>query len=256
MTNLRQDSVISNAMSADTAFVINHHQMSLPRPFLIIAATDGCFGYLPSPMHFEWLLLSTLRDASGPRKLVDADAGADQRRSLATTPRWPSWGSAPTSMASVSCSPTAPPTGRAVGEPLDDPARGVTDLNGNSSAAPPADAQTAATLGRLPAGLRAIPRRPAAIRRAHREGRGHRRRVHPARGLPGRRRRAERMDLRRTRRHGTSSSNGSSAPPTPMTPRPAARPPSSGSAPDAPRSRRTTGESKRLSPRSPATAAT
>ena len=66
MANLRQDSVISNAMSADTAFVVNHRRIQLDTPFLIIAATDGCFGYLPSPMHFEWLLLSTLRSAPDP----------------------------------------------------------------------------------------------------------------------------------------------------------------------------------------------
>ncbi len=66
MTNLRQDSVISNAISADTAFVVNHRRLQLRTPFLIIAATDGCFGYLPSPMHFEWLLLSTLQTALDP----------------------------------------------------------------------------------------------------------------------------------------------------------------------------------------------
>ena len=32
-------------------------------PFLVIAATDGCFGYVPSPMHFEHLVLAALRDA-------------------------------------------------------------------------------------------------------------------------------------------------------------------------------------------------
>ncbi len=63
MTNLRADSVVSNAMSADTPFTVNHHQLSLREPFLLVAASDGCFGYLPSPMHFEHLLLTTLRDA-------------------------------------------------------------------------------------------------------------------------------------------------------------------------------------------------
>lgn len=64
MANLRQDSTISNAMSADTAFVVNHREVVLSSPFVLVAATDGCFGYLPTPMHFEWLLLSTLRDAT------------------------------------------------------------------------------------------------------------------------------------------------------------------------------------------------
>ncbi|HYN30975.1 MAG TPA: protein phosphatase 2C domain-containing protein [Dermatophilaceae bacterium] len=65
MTNLAQDSVVSNAMSADTDFVVNHRRVELTAPFLAVAATDGCFGYLRSPMHFEHLLLSTLRDSAG-----------------------------------------------------------------------------------------------------------------------------------------------------------------------------------------------
>jgi hypothetical protein len=64
MANLRQDSVVSNAMSADTEFVVHHRQVELTAPFLVVAATDGCFGYVPSPMHFEHLLLTALREAS------------------------------------------------------------------------------------------------------------------------------------------------------------------------------------------------
>jgi serine/threonine protein phosphatase PrpC len=63
MANLREDSVVSNAMSADTDFVVHHRKVELTAPFLVVAATDGCFGYLPSPMHFEHLVLAALRDA-------------------------------------------------------------------------------------------------------------------------------------------------------------------------------------------------
>jgi len=63
MANLREDSVVSNAMSADVDFVVHHHRVELSAPFLVVAATDGCFGYLPSPMHFEHLVLAALRDA-------------------------------------------------------------------------------------------------------------------------------------------------------------------------------------------------
>jgi hypothetical protein len=68
MANLREDSVVNNAMAADTDFVVHHHRVELTAPFLVLAATDGCFGYLPSPMHFEYLVLAALRDAP------DADA--------------------------------------------------------------------------------------------------------------------------------------------------------------------------------------
>ena len=60
MTNLQRDSVVSNAMSADTPFQVSYRRVELEAPFLIACATDGCFGYVPSPMHFEHLVLATL----------------------------------------------------------------------------------------------------------------------------------------------------------------------------------------------------
>lgn len=60
MANLRQDSVVSNAMSADTDFRVNHREVELRAPFLVLCATDGCFGYVRSPMHFEHMVLRHL----------------------------------------------------------------------------------------------------------------------------------------------------------------------------------------------------
>ena len=79
MANLREDSVVSNAMSADTVFVVHHREVELSAPFLVIAATDGCFGYVPSPMHFEHLVLAALRDSpdsDGWSAAVQAAVGA------------------------------------------------------------------------------------------------------------------------------------------------------------------------------------
>ena len=63
LANLRRDSVVSNAMSADTEFHVNYRRVVLQAPFLVVCATDGCFGYLPTPMHFEHLVLSHLEAA-------------------------------------------------------------------------------------------------------------------------------------------------------------------------------------------------
>jgi serine/threonine protein phosphatase PrpC len=63
MSNLRNDSVVSNAVSADTDFEVRYRRVELEAPFLVVCATDGCFGYVRSPMHFEHLVLSHLRDA-------------------------------------------------------------------------------------------------------------------------------------------------------------------------------------------------
>lgn len=64
LVNLRADSVVSNALSADTDFHVNYRRVELEAPFLVACATDGCFGYMPTPMHFEHLVLSGLEGAS------------------------------------------------------------------------------------------------------------------------------------------------------------------------------------------------
>jgi hypothetical protein len=81
MANLHHDSVVSNAMSADTEFVVNHRRVDLTAPFLIVSATDGCFGYLPTPMHFEHLVLGALAGADS----TEAWSAAVQEQVAAVT---------------------------------------------------------------------------------------------------------------------------------------------------------------------------
>ncbi len=64
MENLHNDSPISNCICADRDFVIHHNPITLAKePVIILCATDGCFGYYPTPMHFEYLLKSCLQEA-------------------------------------------------------------------------------------------------------------------------------------------------------------------------------------------------
>ncbi|MFL6132824.1 MAG: hypothetical protein ACJ72A_08480 [Nocardioidaceae bacterium] len=81
LVNLRQDSLVSNAMSADTDFVVHHHQVELTAPFLAVAATDGCFGYVRTPIHFEHLVLASLRDSND----TESWSGLLQQRIAAIT---------------------------------------------------------------------------------------------------------------------------------------------------------------------------
>lgn len=60
MENLRQDAGMNNVVSASHPYHINVRKLKLDHPCIIFAATDGCFGYLKSPMEFEKLLLDTL----------------------------------------------------------------------------------------------------------------------------------------------------------------------------------------------------
>jgi serine/threonine protein phosphatase PrpC len=63
MSNLVEDGVLTNVLSADGKYELHYKQLSLEKPAVVFAATDGCFGYIPSPMEFEYLLLDTLRDS-------------------------------------------------------------------------------------------------------------------------------------------------------------------------------------------------
>lgn len=64
MVNLRNDAAISNCICGDRNFRINHKQINLKKqPIMIICATDGCFGYYPTPMHFEYILKKSLQEA-------------------------------------------------------------------------------------------------------------------------------------------------------------------------------------------------
>ena len=60
LDNLSDDGVLTNVISASVPFELHRHRVQLAQPAIVIAATDGCFGYLKTPMHFEALLLKTM----------------------------------------------------------------------------------------------------------------------------------------------------------------------------------------------------
>lgn len=71
--NLTNDSPMSNFASASRTFRLNYRAGEVAMPCILLAATDGCFDYLPTPMHWEYLLLYTL---------VRANTTAEWRREL------------------------------------------------------------------------------------------------------------------------------------------------------------------------------
>lgn len=60
MDNLYEDGAMTNVISHSKGFTIHHGSLLLDQPGIVLAATDGCFGYLPTPMAFEQLLIGTL----------------------------------------------------------------------------------------------------------------------------------------------------------------------------------------------------
>ena len=63
--NLSSDSPLSNQICADRDFFINKLPVSIKEErFVVFSATDGCFGYYPTPLHFEDALLRNLSTAT------------------------------------------------------------------------------------------------------------------------------------------------------------------------------------------------
>lgn len=63
LSNLYDDGALTNILSSDGNYKLHHKVISIKKPCVIIGATDGCFGYLPSPMNFEYEFLRNLTDA-------------------------------------------------------------------------------------------------------------------------------------------------------------------------------------------------
>ena len=65
---LNMDLAMSNAISQEREFRINRSVVKLPisqqDPFLLIASTDGCFGYFKNPIEFEAMLRNCLGNAN------------------------------------------------------------------------------------------------------------------------------------------------------------------------------------------------
>lgn len=69
MENLHNDSPISNCICADRDFIIHHNPIELSKdPVIILSASDGCFGYYQTPMHFEYVLKSCLQKAKNEQE--------------------------------------------------------------------------------------------------------------------------------------------------------------------------------------------
>ncbi|HAS42359.1 MAG TPA: hypothetical protein DCS93_17915 [Microscillaceae bacterium] len=60
LENLTMDATISNCIDAEGRYQLHSYTFTAHEPVMLITATDGCFGYVKSPTHFEYLLLKAL----------------------------------------------------------------------------------------------------------------------------------------------------------------------------------------------------
>lgn len=83
-SNLLSDGAMNNVVAADGQTVFHQGSITLESPFLVFAATDGCFGYTRTPMEFEYLVLSAMAQAWTPEEFqrilkesIEGPAGDD-----------------------------------------------------------------------------------------------------------------------------------------------------------------------------------
>lgn len=91
MEGLYDDGTLTNVICQDQPIRLNCRTLTLKPPFMVITATDGCFGYVSTPMEFEGMILHTLLESENVaqweenlRKLVAQYAGDDHTLCLAS----------------------------------------------------------------------------------------------------------------------------------------------------------------------------
>lgn len=63
---------MKNVVSHDSEFQLHFRKFPFATPAVLIAATDGCYGYLPTQAHLENLLLSALAESASFDAWIDA----------------------------------------------------------------------------------------------------------------------------------------------------------------------------------------
>ena len=76
MVNIYEDGILTNVLCSDKPVKLHSKSITMREPFIVFSATDGCFGYLSTPMEFEGVLLETL---------LKNKCAADWESALATT---------------------------------------------------------------------------------------------------------------------------------------------------------------------------
>lgn len=63
LASIMQDAPLNNCISVNTDVTINVRRYRRQLPALIFVCTDGVYGFLPSPIHLEYMILTALRQA-------------------------------------------------------------------------------------------------------------------------------------------------------------------------------------------------
>ena len=66
--SLYRDAPMHNYLCTDRPFRLHEHKFDLPKQGVLMLATDGAYHAVPTPMHFEALLLNTLEEATAKKQ--------------------------------------------------------------------------------------------------------------------------------------------------------------------------------------------
>ena len=72
MESLYSDGKLEKCLHADNNSRIDLRSVDFIKPVVVIAASDGCFDYVPFPAHFEYIMLETLRDSNSSEEWSEA----------------------------------------------------------------------------------------------------------------------------------------------------------------------------------------
>lgn len=90
LQNLYVSAPMTNVINIDKDFSLTHLAFDLNMPFAVLCATDGIFGYVKTPMHFERIVLECLETANSfetfERALFDSISGITGDDSTAVMP--------------------------------------------------------------------------------------------------------------------------------------------------------------------------
>ena len=91
MEGLYDEGKHTNVICVDKPVCLNCNTFKIKPPFMVLAATDGCFGYVSSPMEFEGMILHTMLETSSVaqwednlQKLIASYASDDHTLCLAS----------------------------------------------------------------------------------------------------------------------------------------------------------------------------
>lgn len=91
LEGLYDDGTLLNVICADRPVKLNCRTIRVKPPFMVLAASDGCFGYVSTPMEFEGMILHTMLETSSVaqwedqlQRLIASFAGDDHTMVLAS----------------------------------------------------------------------------------------------------------------------------------------------------------------------------